>query len=904
MTGNMAEAKAAALSFGRGRDRDARKGREQNSADFFIPVSRTGQSDAEAAKMAERFGANTLTEKKKKGFFRQLLSSFNDPIIKILLASLAVNAAVSLGRINVPETLGIAAAILIATFVSTASEYGSSLAFERLREKSGSSFCYVRRGGVLVRIPYSQIAVGDIVILKAGMSIPADGILVWGKVQCDQASLTGESRPCEKRPAAATGVCPESIEWVPQSSEQVFCSSTVCRGEGEMLVLRVGDSTFIGQVAGSLQDSGRPSPLKRRLSELAKGVSYIGYVGAAMIAFAFLFNSFVIDSGMNTAIILEKLRDTNFVLSQVLRALTVAVSVIVVAVPEGLPMMITVVLSSNMRKMLSGGVLVRRLVGIETAGNMNILFTDKTGTLTEGKMTVCGLYGASWSALTVRELQKSPLYREVKDCICLSCSDAGGATEKALCAFIRSGGAVEAARRIPFDSVIKLSAGLDSGGRAFFAGAPEKLIDACTRFLDGKGRVCALDAGYRRLILDRLSELGDEACRVVCCAKGDAGSFSAAERGKIAGLTFICLAAMRDPVREAVPPSVADAHGAGIQVVMVTGDNPHTAAAVARECGIMTESCHTVLEADVLHKMTDVELKKILPGIAVVSRALPQDKIRLVRLAQEEGLVAGMTGDGINDAPALRASDVGFAMGSGTDIAKEAGDVVITDDSFASITKAVLYGRTIFESIRKFIVFQLMMNLCAMGVSLIGPFIGIDSPVTVIQMLWVNIIMDTLGGLAFAGEPALKAYMRRSAVPRDAKLVSGKMMNQILITGIYTLTLSIVFLKSGRLRAFIGGSDTYYLTVFFAMFIFCGIFNSFNVRTPSINLFSHLAGNKPFILIMTLVAAVQLLIIYFGGEVFRCEPLSARHLAFAALLASSVIPADILRKLLCRRKRK
>lgn len=900
----MEEAKrSSALSVGRSRGRRADGSSTNGGAGaFFIPISRAGQTEAEAEKMKERFGKNTLTAKKQKGFFRHLLSGFNDPIIKILLASLAVNAAVSLGKINVPETLGIAAAILIATLVSTVSEYSSSLAFERLKEGSGAAFCYVKRGGDLVRLPHSQVAVGDIVILKAGMSVPADGLLVWGKVQCDQASLTGESRPREKKPYEATSVCPDEIKWSLQSGCQVFCSSTVCRGEGEMLVMRVGDSTFIGEVAGSLQNSGRPSPLKRRLSELARGVSYIGYVGAAMIAFAFLFNSFVIDSGMNTAVILEKLSDKGFVLSQILRALTVAVSVVVVAVPEGLPMMITVVLSSNMRKMLSCGVLVRRLVGIETAGNMNILFTDKTGTLTEGKMTVSGVYGVSWSASSLREMQNSPMQKEVTDCISLTCSESGGATEKALFAFLRGRGGGSALRKIPFDSEIKMSAGLGGGAKACFTGAPEKIIAACDRYIDKKGKVCAIDSVTRVSILERLTALCDSGCRVVCCAKGSAESFDAALRGEINRLTFICLAAMHDPVRKDVPQSVRDAHSAGIRVVMVTGDNPHTAAAVARECGIITDRASTVLEAETLHKMTDDEAKRALSCVAVVSRALPQDKIRLVRLAQEEGLVTGMTGDGINDAPALRASDVGFAMGSGTDIAKEAGDVVITDDSFSSITKAVLYGRTIFESIRKFIVFQLMMNLCAMGVSLIGPFIGIDSPVTVIQMLWVNIIMDTLGGLAFAGEPALRSYMMRCAVPVNEKLVSSRMMNRIFITGIYTLTLCIVFLKSGKLRAFIGGSDTYYLTVFFAMFIFCGIFNSFNVRTPGINLFSHLAGNKPFILIMTLVAAVQLLIIYFGGEVFRCEPLSARHLAIAALLAFSVIPADILRKIVFREK--
>ena len=887
------------VSFGRKRDRSG-AGERGRGERFFLRFSKEGQSDRQAAVMTARFGRNILTEKKQKGFFRRLVSSFNDPIIKILVGSLIINAAVSLGRMNIAETVGIAAAIVIATLVSTVSEYASSLAFERLRESSGAATCTVRRGGEEKEIPCADIAVGDVVILRQGMTVPADGILISGNVKCDQASLTGEGRPCQKAASAAQGVYPESIKWSPSASDQLFRASLVCGGEGEMIAVRVGDATFIGEVAGSLQDGReRKSPLKHRLSDLAHTISYIGYVGAAMIAFAYLFNSFVIDSGMDKALILEKLSDTGFVLSQVLRAITVAVSVVVVAVPEGLPMMITVVLSSNMRKMLANAVLVRRLLGIETAGNMNILFTDKTGTLTSGKMSVCELHTADGSVTGAAELRRLGVGGEIESCISCACNIKNAGVEKALASFIGGRRASTAKRRLAFSSALKLSAAVNDRGTAYFVGAPEKLIAASVSYFDMGGTRRALGAAERGKILEKLARLGDEAKRVVCLAAGGAEDFDRAALGTpCRELTFICLAAMKDPVRRGVPASVAQAHKAGIQVVMVTGDNPNTAAAVAKECGIPTRDCGTVLEAERLHAMTDEEVKAILPQTAVVSRALPQDKIRLVRLAQECKKVVGMTGDGINDAPALKAADVGFSMGSGTDIAKEAGDVVITDDSFSSITKAVLYGRTVFESIRKFIVFQLLMNLSAMGVSLIGPFIGIDSPVTVIQMLWVNIIMDTLGGLAFAGEPALQSYMRRSAVPLETKLISPGMFGQILMTGSYTLALSIFFLKSSALRAYFGGSDTYYLTAFFAMFIFCGIFNSFNVRTPSANLTRHLGSNKPFMLIMTLVAAIQLLIVYFGGEVFRCEPLSARHLATSALIATSVIPADLLRKLL------
>lgn len=876
-----------------------------------IFVNRFGQTEKEAKESSQKFGCNTLTKKKKAGFFRQLLSNFNDPIIKILIGALLINAIVSMGRMNIPETLGIVAAILIATLVSTISEYGSSLAFERLSGKEENTFCKIRRAGEIREIRISDIAVGDIVLLQAGMTIPADGVLISGEISCNQAAITGESAERRKTPAQNTSFDLNHEDWQPSSPYQLFRGSGVFSGEGEMAVLRVGDATFIGEVASSLQDDGRPSPLKHRLGELAKSISFLGYVGAFMIAFAYLFNAFVIDSGMDLSLMMIRLQDREFLLHEIIKAITVAVSVVVVAVPEGLPMMITVVLSSNMKRMLKNGVLVRRLVGIETAGSLNILFTDKTGTLTTGKMTVCGIHGSDFSYTNYSQLRGcEKLHTQIGECVVTASAPGGsGATEKAVLAAIKDPIHVACAARLPFDSSRKYSAALTKtkdNSRAYFLGAPERLLAGCVKYIDHLGNELALDTATVHNISQKLQTLGESSCRVICCATGSDIDFQTAKSGgQPAALTFLCLISIRDPIRNEVHRAVSDAQHAGIHVVMVTGDNPATAGAVAKETGILTAACSRVLPASELAKMSDDEVKKILPEIAVISRALPSDKIRLVRLAKDAGLVAGMTGDGINDAPALKAADVGFAMGSGTDIAKESGDIVITDDSFSSITKAVLYGRTIFESIRKFVVFQLMMNLCAMGVSLIGPFMGIDSPVTVIQMLWVNIIMDTLGGLAFAGEPALRRYMLRPSLPRDAGILNGSMVNQIIFSGLYSLGLCIFFLRSDWLRSRLsGGSETYYLTVFFAMFIFCGVFNSFNVRTPQRNLLSHIAANKPFILIMTAVAVIQLMIIYFGGEIFRCVPLQPNDLLFAALLAATVIPADIIRKSIFHGKNK
>ena len=337
---------------------------------------------------------------------------------------------------------------------------------------------------------------------------------------------------------------------------------------------------------------------------------------------------------------------------------------------------------------------------------------------------------------------------------------------------------------------------------------------------------------------------------------------------------------------------------------MITGDNADTASAVARACGILPDGGRTagpeggpvLVDGGALSAMTDEEVLHILPRLAVVSRVTPADKSRLIRLSKAAGHIVGMTGDGINDAPALKAADVGFAMGSGTDVAREAGDIVITDDNFVSVTRAILYGRTIFSSIRKFITYQLTMNLAAVGVSVLGTLFGIESPVTVIQMLWVNMIMDTLGSLAFAGEAPLADSMKEPPVLREEPILTRDMLFQMLATGGYAVALSMVFLLSPSVKHFFGGGERAHLTLFFAFFVFLGIGIALCTRTPRIRLLSHLGKNRAFAVIMPAVAAIQLLIVYFGGDVFRCVPLAPGDLALCAVFAMTVIPADTIRK--------
>lgn len=870
------------------------------------PYAGRGLDSGQVERSRREHGSNSLTKRRKNGFRKQFLQSFGDPIIKILLAALAINILFLFRNADWFETAGIAAAVFLATFVSTLSEYGSESAFEKLQADAANIACRVRRDGKVVEVPADDIVVGDLVLLQAGERVPADGILVEGSLHVDQSALNGESKEAEKIPGQGA----RTDDFLSKSG--LFRGSVVCSGNGLLLVQSVGDGTFYGRMAVEVQEETRESPLKVRLGHLAKILSRIGYGCAVAVFFADFFHAVYIDNGLTLAGVLAECTQPAALFSHLLHAATLAITVVVVAVPEGLPMMITVVLSSNMRRMLKDHVLVRKLVGIETSGSLNILFTDKTGTLTKGRLEVKTFIDGNGRAYSSpAELYKQEGLWELVRLSCIQNSGStytgkkavgGNATDRALLEYAIKGPASKGyskAATIPFDSARKFSAALVTGPQRLWLvkGAPEKILPQCTGYYDQQGRVLPLS--NRAQIQRRLHELTGAAVRTLALA---VSPNPVTEAGDFSDLILVGLAGIRDEIRPEARAAIRQVREAGVQVVMITGDNRDTAAAIARETGLITgrEDRQAVYTSAELAALSDREVKERLPYMRVVARALPSDKSRLVRLAQELGLVAGMTGDGINDAPALKKSDVGFAMGSGTEIAKEAGDIVILNDNFASIAKAILYGRTIFKSIRKFIIFQLTMNLCAVGVSIIGPFIGVDTPVTVMQMLWINIIMDTLAGLAFAGEPPLADYMKEPPKKRDEPIINRYMFHQIGCTGVFTVALCLAFLKLPLFNHMFAyeRQPIYFMSAFFALFIFAGIFNSFNARTHRLNLLAHLHKNKAFILIMGAVSVIQIFIIYCGGPLFRAYPLRFSDLLTVILLAALVIPVDFIRKLI------
>ena len=853
-----------------------------------------GLSDAEVLASREANGENRFGEHRRVSFLRRMLEGLGDPIIRVLLLAALVRVLFGFSDANWLEIGGILAAVLVSTLVSTASEYGSERAFERLSDEAVAATCRVIRGGAECVIPACELVVGDLLLLSAGETVRADAAVVSGELTVELSALNGESREQERVPGEA------GEKYSLDDPHLVFSGSRVTAGSAVVRVLRVGESTYYGALARELALDTRESPLRLRLSHLARQISRIGYIAAALVAVFYLLRVLVIDVGFDGAEIMRNLQDAKFLFSSLLKALTLAITVVVVAVPEGLPMMITVVLSSNMKRMLRDRVLVKKLVGIETAGSINLLFTDKTGTLTEGRLSLSRIVTGEGSerALSTCRREAPALVRLLSLSACLGGEGGGGnATDRALLSALGTpdGRLPRVTARLPFRSERKFSAVAFRDAPALYRGAPEYLLPSCTAYFSDDGKRLPLDRRRAEALWEAYRAAAARGERVIAVA---AAAETMSSLASLPSLTLVALLTLSDRIRRDAKSTVARMRRAGIGVVMITGDSPETAGAIAAACGLLSGERDLVLTAARLSEMTDAELTAILPRLAVVARAVPQDKTRLVRVAEEAGLVVGMTGDGVNDAPALRLSDVGFAMGSGTDVAKEAGDIVLLDNSIASIANAVLYGRTIFSSIRKFITFQLMMNLAAVGVSLFGEISGIGSPISIIRMLWVNLIMDTLGGLAFAGEPPLESAMREPPKRRDERILNGYMLGQIAVTGGTVLLFSILFLVSPFTHALFdyGTNPDAFGTAFFVFFILAGLAGCFCARTERLYLFAHLGKNRAFIAIMMLILVIQLAMIYLGGAVFRTVPLAPITLLRIFLLSLAVIPADLFRK--------
>ena len=856
----------------------------------------TGLNNEEVVASRKKYGTNAISNKKKNSFFKLFIETLADPIIKILLIALAIKTIFLFHDFDWFETIGIVIAILVASLISSISEYGSESAFERLQEESSKINCKVKRNNSIQSLPIDDIVVGDIVLLQSGDKIPADGLIVSGEIDVDESSLNGEAIEVTK-----TG----SLD------NKVYRGTVVYSKEALMQVKAVGNNTYYGKMTEELQETSPDSPLKLRLRKLAETISTIGYISAALVSFSYLFSEIVVQNNFQLPAILNTITNIPLMFKYILYALTLSVTIIVVAVPEGLPMMITLVLSSNMKKMLKSNVLVRKLVGIETAGSLNILFTDKTGTLTKGELEVVSfITGTGKEFISEKELPQNSQYANYLKYACIynnysyyddSHKPVGGnITDRAILEFIKTPlqKNIKKLKTTPFDSTKKYSSTiLDlQEPTNFIKGAPDKILPLCTSYLtlDGKKRTLLAKDD----IMNDIKRKTSNGIRAILLAYNDNYHYEELNR-----LTLIAILYLKDEVRKEAIEGLELVKKAGVQVVMITGDSKETALSIAKEMRLVTSDKDIVLTHQELENLSDENLKEMLPDLRIVARSLPQDKSRLVKISEELNLVTGMTGDGVNDAPALKKADVGFSLGGGSEVCKEASDIVILDDNFLSISNAILFGRTIFKSIRKFIIFQLTINLCAVSLSIIGPFIGIETPVTIVQMLWINMIMDTLAGIAFSYEPPLKSYMNEPPKKKEEPIINKYMYGEILFTGIYSSILCLIFLTSSTIRSFYryDPTDKYFMTAFFALFIFMGIFNSFNARTTRINILSNIFKNKAFLIVTLIIIIVQLYLIYYGGELFRAFGLTLKEIQITILLAATVIPIDWIRKLIVKR---
>lgn len=849
-------------------------------------------------------GDNIIHEAEQETFWDKFKGAFDDPMIKLLLVIAAIMAIMAvMGYAEFGEIIGIVISVLLVTGISAKTEIASDNEYRKLKDSTKKEVCKVHRDGKVVEVEINELVVGDLVILQSGDKIPADGYLYQGELRVDNSALNGEAEECRKVAVSDFKAYKELAMTADVTGDtfvdahSLFRGAVVFNGEGIMEITKVGMKTMMGAMAEDMADDEVESPLKVKLAKLASQISMFGYIGSVVIALALLAHKVVIAGGFadyfaNGGVMVFK---------DVLEAIMLAVVIVVMAVPEGLPLMIAIVLMRNTAKMLQNNVLVRKPIGIETAGSLNILFSDKTGTITKGELEVVEFFDGN-----LKDSYKDGSKIKEMMALCIgkntgSMFDANGkviggnATDKALLNFLTQAEMnkledLKVEKSQGFNSANKYSAS-QLNGKTVYKGAPERLLTKATKMLDENGNIVAID---KKKINDKIDRLAERAMRVLSFAYSESELIEDTLPDDLVMVGFV---GIRDDVRPEAKQAIKEVQNAGVQVVMITGDRKETAVAIAKEAGLLNSKSDVALTSEELNKMSDKEVKAILPNLKVIARALPTDKSRMVKLAQELNLVCGMTGDGVNDAPALKRADVGFAMGSGTDVAKEAGAIVILDDNFKSIENAILYGRTIYNNILKFIKFQLTINVGAVAVCAIAPFFGIEEPLKITHILWINLVMDGLGALALGSEPALKKYMLEKPKSRTQSIVSAKMMNQILFAGAWVAVLSFAFLKAPFFINMFANTEEH-MTAYFSMFVLCAVFNGFNVRSNTINIFEHIKENMSFLKVMGVIVIVQAALTLVGGELFSCTPITVKNWLVIIAMAFTIIPVDMIRKVI------
>ena len=829
-----------------------------------------GLSDSQVNESKSKYGTNQLAKKETESLWSMFIGAF-----------------------DVIEIISIILAIALATGFSTLSEYRNSSRSEALQEEYNKTYAKVMRNGKLVNILTNEIVKGDTILVQAGDKVPVDGLLFEGNIKVSQAALNGESRDETK---TATTSMDEATSTDYSSSCKIFMGSVVTSGEGYMVATVIGDDSELGKINKALTDENeeeRKDTSSLKLEVVAAGIGKLG-VSAAAIA-----------GVLHVALTIFRANEAVTVVSVLLviaEAVMLMASIVIMAVPEGLPMMNSLVQSMNTESMYKKNILVSHKAAFSDSAYMNVLFSDKTGTITEGNLSLVEFIlgdGNIVDSIQDKEFIEAITLNNLAKVSSQGKAIGSNNMDRALLSYAIDKGYDDAKKDIDkveeisgFDSEKKCATVKLKNGDIYWKGATENIINTVTHYMLSNGEVKEFTSQDKSNVEAKMLEQAKRTMKLLSVAK--------ITNGKTILMAVLCL---RDNVRTDAVETVEILNDAGIQVVMVTGDAEETAVAIAKEAGIIKdEKKDVVLTHEQLESMSDEELKKVLPHLCVVSRAKPLDKKRLVSISQQLENVCGMTGDGVNDAPALKQADIGFAMGDGTAVAQEAGDVVILNNSLTSIKDCVLNSRTMAKSVGKFLIFQLTVNISTLLMNILAPILGWTEPFSIVQILWINLIMDTLAAMAFGGEPILDRYMKEQPAKRTDNILTKYIKSAIGTSSIFITLGSILILENiGGITSFVtpvdcANPELYEKTFMFAFFIYAIIFNSLNTRTEKFNLFEHIGENKNFIRVMGAIFVLQTIIIEIGGSVFETTTLNVKALLVSMALAILIIPVDMIRK--------
>lgn len=860
-----------------------------------------GLNDNQFEEMKGKYGENIIPEKIPPTMFERIKDKFSDTLIIILTIFAFILAIKSIFIDKEPpyDFFGMMAVLILNAGMSIKSDIDAEKQYKSLTGSIATPLVTVQRNGEILQIKSTELLVGDLMYVESGEKAYADGIIIeTDNIKVSNADINGESEEVRLEVFENYNIDFDNMDNEINNKNFIHSGAIITEGKATVIVARVGINTESGKALNSVEEV-EDTPLDAKLNNMVQGMSIASYIGATIVFIINMISFITLHGGMQAYVT----RGMMNIGLDALVALMLALSIVACIVPEGLPLLKTIVLSKNSKRMKEHNVLVKNVNKGETSGSISHLFSDKTGTITKGQLEVVEAFGG--------DLEKIELKNNTIDEITLKCISnntaskydkfgeiiGGNFTDKAFLKWIGIDNyndyKEEIIKEQLFNSTNKFSATELRNGHdeiiTVYKGASEKLLEYATKCIDKSGSEITFSTEE---VLNKIDELANKSMRTLAFGYSKK---PLSENEINDDFVLVGIVGIRDELRPSSKNAIKQLLDAGVKFTMITGDKKETAVAIARDCELIKSESDLVFTNDELKDMTDEEVKQVLPNIKVIARAMPEMKRRLAKLAQENGEVVGMTGDGVNDAPALKQADIGFAMGEGTDVAKEAGDIVILDNNLESINYALSSGRTIYKNIQKFLKFQLAISIGIGAINILSPLFGISQTLSVMSILWINAIMDTLASLALCGEPTENTYMKEKPINRNANIITSEMFKSLVISGAYFIGVGMSFLFIPVFKTFFGAA---HMTGFFTLFVFISVFNGFNVRTNSVNVFSKMKSNVDFIKMMVLITVLQILVVSFGGKIFECVPMTLHQWLVIILLSILIIPIDIVKKMI------